>query len=220
MKRLFFPLGLIMAGLCMGWLVGGSMTPVVGTAIPVLFGAVAAVFSALGSLSKPSGQKELAVEASWKALQLNHDRMMLLFGLTLFWFFTGFAGGVVLGAMARTHSWFAPNVELPWSKENQPPDLITACKLLVLSSQLSQAGYSQDAIKSVCALKPVSVTDLSKTIEDLRASLPVKGKPGSAVMEIWSPPAQFIGNSSADLRRLLQEVTTSGSNSPPVTSPP
>lgn len=155
-----FTLGLLAAGLCLGWLVGGSSTPVAGAAIPVVFGAVAAVFTALAGAGQiTSEDSKKGTSTPWPRrrlalLRINHKAIAGIFGFTLLWFFSGFGGGLYLGARARIEGWFqpAPISELPWSREAPPPDLATAVEWVALAERLTERGYSAAQITDILRL--------------------------------------------------------------------
>lgn len=171
-----------------GYMVGGSATPVVSIAIPAIFGVIV---SAFGLLNKGSVQKDLltlATQTTDADIRKSIDRLLrdgeLLptrIGVGLIVFTIFYLAGTIVGSLARTHDFFAPEFEpalFPWAKENKPPaTLEDAVGWIALAQQLKSAGYSDDQISELYKLpagdslaKADGPVDLSTTADHSKAT--------------------------------------------------
>ena len=147
-----------------GYMVGGSATPVVAVALPALFGIAA---TAVGLLQPRLGLKEkaellaalrdtpgaLEQLARWKTpASAVHMRM----GLALLVFGVSYLSGSIIGTTARTRGWFAPPIpvrraDFPWTPDgtgelSQPSTIEEALTWITLQHRLLDMGYRKDDV--------------------------------------------------------------------------
>lgn len=175
----------------MGYMVGGSASPVIGVALPAIFGLVV---TAVG-LFQPSfpSKEQLALFSSLQensslssyleSLQKNQARAPLRVGLALLTFGVIYLAGTILGTTARTHQWFAPEQgavappEFPWASAAKPTTVGSALEWIELQERLLQRGYSSSDIAELYSIQISEWDDARKEKKRLEE---LSSKSGSA----------------------------------------
>ena len=100
MKRLLAPLSLLVSGLCVGWLIGLSISPVLQTVLTSVLALVTGAVSVLAGLSVADGDGGDKPRRRVKVTPVPVAMLVL-----------GIAIGAPFGIHARTNLWFGPNAK-------------------------------------------------------------------------------------------------------------
>jgi uncharacterized membrane protein YfcA len=164
----------------MGYMVGGSASPVIGVALPAVFGLVATAVGLFQPSFPSKEQLELfstlqgnsSLSSYLEFLQKNHARAPLRVGLALLTFGVVYLAGTILGTTARTHQWFAPEQiavappAFPWVSAAKPITVGAALEWIELQDRLLQRGYSSSAIAELYSIQ-ISEWDEAKKGKNL-----------------------------------------------------
>lgn len=155
-------LGIGLVGAVVGFMVGASDTPVVGTVIPVVFGVITAALAVIGRSPLPLAKElvELANNQGWqdRAQELLDTELRrargtpLKFGVVLVVFAVLYAAGSFAGVQARTNAWLLPRpvpAPFPWNGAKAPGTVERALEWLTVAQSLRAAGYSDEHIQDL-----------------------------------------------------------------------
>lgn len=211
--------GVALVGLTIGYMSGGSQTPVVSAAIPVIFGLVATAFAVLqtksGKISNTSSRPTSPLHPHL-ALRRDEKRQLTLIasahlqrniGICLVTFSIGFLVGAHCGAYVRLHDVLRPQAapaDFAWKSLEPPPSVEAALQWLAIQQRMETAGYSANQIGEIYQIQ----------IKEWRTRATI----GNRVMEIAkttpkadnnAPPSDNSPTSSAillDIFNRCQEV--------------
>lgn len=145
----------------LGFMVGGSATPVVGIILPAIFGLVVTAVSLYPTKFPSKEQLEIFTELQknellTQYLELIKDQQSkapLKIGLILIVFGVVYQLGAITGITARTHQWFLPEQKVapkfPWSLSKTPVSTATAFEWITLQSGLLTLGYTNEQISEL-----------------------------------------------------------------------
>lgn len=153
-------LGIGCVGIMLGYMVGGSSSPVISIAVPTIFGLV---ITALGLMKAPQPSKNLlkflrsygADASSIPEIKDFRNRNQLapnLIGLTLIIFSCTFFIAAYYGSESRikNHSELDAALEFPWSDNTTKPLTInSALGWIALQQRLYEIGYDHARIKEL-----------------------------------------------------------------------
>lgn len=160
-NNLILLLGIAAIAAPLGFMVGGSATPVVGIALPAIFGLVATAIGLFQTTWPSKEHAELVVLASTNADIRSHLESMKSrlastprnIGLALILFSAAYTSSAILGIRARTEDWFSvpqPEApEFPWASSKKPPTIESALQWIVLQADLRTAGYTDLQISTL-----------------------------------------------------------------------
>lgn len=137
-SKFWFVFGLGCLALVLGYLVGGSHSPVAGVAITAAFGLAVPLFTLLGGKSADTSTDRL--EVAGKVLSV----FCLLFVV-----------GIALGAFSRLRNWPAPSREaevFPW-KDQAPKTAYHAVDWIILKHRLRSLGYSDEQVLELYSIQ-------------------------------------------------------------------
>ena len=166
--QLILSMGVFFVALALGYMIGGSGTPVLGAIAPAIFGLVAAALSLVASGRMPN-MDQGAVDVSQKT----HASAPARVGIVLTIFATAFIFGSIIGAMARTQHWFAPKPSappsFPWEANelDSPPTIESALQWIGLQKALLERGYTVDRINVLYAIQSAEWQRLADQSTDL-----------------------------------------------------
>lgn len=158
-------LGIAFVAATVGYMAGGSGTPVASVAIPAVFGLVA---TALGLLqaSQPSKDlleylKSVGEKGDSQPDVVEYRRRVKSapgrIGIALIVFSIAYLAGATVGAKIRIDGLLAPKPqasEFPWAKNDTPPPTIAAAlEWMALQARLSELGYEPDRIAVLYAIQ-------------------------------------------------------------------
>jgi len=159
--HLLLTLGVGTVGATLGYMVGGSATPVVSVAVPAIFGLVVTAVGlmqaaqpskALLELLKTLGDKadKLPEIADFRARQRTAPARI---GITLIAFSLMYLAGATVGASVRASNVLAPTQTapaFPWSLSDvKPPTISAALQWLTLQGRLRELGYDETRIREL-----------------------------------------------------------------------
>jgi len=198
-------LGIGATGLVVGFMVGGSATPVGSVAVPAVFGLIMAGVALL----QPLGTKEI-VEALQKAIadpnrltseldplrKADEDRrnnarrsmgkMLLVFALL-------YTVGMILGGLARTQHWLAASINenpIPWKgSSTQPPSVATALEWVFVQRRLLEYGYKPEDVRALYAVQEAEW----KRRQEKGATSPPIHTPPQQQLPTWPSPKPTEG---------------------------
>lgn len=157
--------GIAFVAATIGYMTGGSGTPVVSVAIPAVFGLVV---TALGLLQASQPSKELLEYLKVEGTKADQQPEIIEYrkrsesaplrvGVALLVFSTFYMTGVTFGAKVRIEGLLLPNREakpFPWlDSSNPPPSLALALEWIALQSRLSDLGYKSEQISVLYAIQ-------------------------------------------------------------------
>lgn len=151
--------GLAVLGFTTGWLIGGSATPVVGAALPLLLGLgvtasqlasdrrrdklLSALTTATSSEAIHSIREDLRAEYDQFSANAGHiGKSLLAFSLPLL-------AGVMTGSLARIQQWFVEKPSIPWITPDEPDDVDEFAGTLSLRAKLAAQGFSKEEIQQI-----------------------------------------------------------------------
>ncbi|WP_313621443.1 hypothetical protein [Achromobacter sp.] len=153
--------GVGLVGLTIGYMSGGSSTPVAGVAIPVIFGLMATVFAVLqakkdrsdaSTLPEPAPPADDHRSESGKTAALPDLHPHRNVGVCLVVFSLGFLAGAHTGAYVRVHELMRPRPSapmLPWKEgDDQPPSVESALQWVAVQRELVSLGFDERQIDS------------------------------------------------------------------------
>lgn len=190
-NQLVLNIGVFAVAVALGYMVGGSGTPVVGPVAPTIFGLVAAALSLVASGRMPSigavsagGNDKADVNAPARV------------GVVLTIFAVAFISGSIVGTFARTQQWFAPEVStpdsFPWDRHKfQPPTIESALQWIGLQKQLLKRGYSEAEIDTLYSIQ-VTEWERRKNNQD-RNDGPEAGSLSDGDYRWWEGPDSGSG---------------------------
>lgn len=156
--------GVALVGVMIGYMSGGSQTPVVSAAIPVIFGLVATAFAVLRTKGRHSAQhhREPAVllHPTFALRRQEKNRLEVLssahlhknIGIFLVTFSIGFLVGAHCGAYVRLHDILRPQTlrtDFAWRSQEPPPSVETALLWLAIQQRMEIAGYSENQVREI-----------------------------------------------------------------------
>lgn len=165
--------GLAVVGWTVGYMVGGSSTPVVSVMLPLLFGLVPLAMEALKrsadagrqarlttTLAQVTSEEERAkiIDAITREREPVASRKEL--GLALIAVGLSVWIGGIVGGLARAHQWYRPQIRaagtLPWDGKDPPADcpltIAAAVRFVNLRADLLAIGYEDAQIDRIYAL--------------------------------------------------------------------
>jgi hypothetical protein len=137
-SKIWFSTGLTSLALILGFLVGGSHSPVAGVAITAAFGLAVPFFSLLGGRGDVGRTDRLATAG----------KVLTVFCLV-------FVVGMSLGAYSRLQDWPAPtrySQVFPW-KDQPPKTAYHAIDWIIVGDRLRSLGYNNEQIQQVYAIQ-------------------------------------------------------------------
>ncbi len=165
-RLVWFPTGIALLALLLGFLVGASQTPVAGVAVTAAFGLAAA---ALGFLQSSTTEKYFdlvaaRIEAAEKpADRPRHEQLLAALdervsqglertGRALVLFAVVFALGILGGALVRVSGWPHRTKEarrFPWAAGQAPALAENAVAWIGIQERLREAGFTQEQIEEL-----------------------------------------------------------------------
>lgn len=158
-------MGIACVGAALGYMVGGSASPVVAVAVPAIFGLVVTALSLMQG-AKPSSEIFDLIKALGKRADAvpevidfrNKARSApARLGFSLIIFSVSFIFFATFGADARINNTLvskpaAPT--FPWAQSvTKPPNIIAALEWLALQGRLNELGYDDTRIKELYELQ-------------------------------------------------------------------
>jgi len=147
-------IGLSITGFTVGYMVGGSSTPVVGIAIPLLFGLIITSFGMFQPYkhikhlhSDITNNIDEIISKTKKEL----SEVKRIIGFTLIFFSSFYLVGTFIGSYTRINSIFkvTNSPAFPWSKDNKPKEMKEALAWIKLQNILTKLGYSKSKIEDL-----------------------------------------------------------------------
>ena len=102
-------LSLLLSGCGLGWIVGLSVSPVVGVVVAAVVGAAASLVSALAGLEPPGADNGAPAGGGEEGGPVRRRRLPRANPVPLTLFILGLVLGSIFGIQARTHGWLAPD---------------------------------------------------------------------------------------------------------------
>jgi hypothetical protein len=139
-----------------GWLIGGSASPVAGTALPVLLGLGVTVSQLTAERRRDKLLASLAHTESDNVVQLISEEMraereqsVVAFeqlGKSILAFALPMLLGTLLGGLARVQEWFVDRPSLPWSTLDKVSSVEELSGLLASRAQLASQDFAEEDI--------------------------------------------------------------------------
>jgi hypothetical protein len=146
--QLSLAVGLAVTAGVLGFMVGGSESPVVSTVIPAAFALLIPAFGLIkGRASSSPNEPEHNAEQGHQTARVS-PHMMFLVGIML----TVFSGSYVLGALVGIRFREAlpsRSLGLPWATKEQQPPVDEALQWLVVQSRLLEYGYNLKDVRTL-----------------------------------------------------------------------
>jgi hypothetical protein len=167
-NQLVLSLGVASIGATIGYMVGGSSSPVVSVAIPAIFGLVV---TGIGLMQVATPNKDLLefIKAHGsdaetvpeiKTYRTESKKAPGRIGLTLIVFSVAYLAAATLGAKVRIDNWLVTHHSapaFPWaSKETKPPTIEGALEWIALQHRLRDLGYAE---KNILELYDIQVKE-------------------------------------------------------------
>lgn len=154
-RYLWLYIGVLSVGAVLGYMVGASNSPVVGTAIPSVFGLVVLAIGAIKDRGRPATSGGTEVESEERR-GMNHlfssfhsarplGIMLTIFSVT---YFAALLGGTEVRAASIKN---APP-HFPWPNAKPPANVEDALEWLAVQQQLIAYGYSPEQVQALYAL--------------------------------------------------------------------
>jgi hypothetical protein len=137
--------GVIATGAALGYMVGASLSPVVGAAIPGVFTVLVFGFEAINGLRRSDAPEKKVHEEAVPVLPLFFTPIGKL--LTLF--SIAYLGSMLIGTEVRTHALEHKETPFPWAGSKQPSSVEDALDWITVQSHLRDYGYSTDQIQQL-----------------------------------------------------------------------
>lgn len=202
----------------LGFMVGGSATPVVGIILPAIFGLVVTAVSLYPTKFPSKDQLEIFTELQKNGLLTQYLELIkdqqskapLKIGLILLVFGVVYQLGAITGTTARTHQWFLPEQKVapkfPWSLSKRPVSAAAAFEWITLQSGLLTLGYTNEQIAELYKIQ-VSEWDALEAIDKSKI------KPRADAQDTKWPPIGFLAypKSSAESPPFVLTGPTIGS---------
>ena len=193
-QQLLLLLGIAFVAATVGYMAGGSGTPVASVAIPAVFGLVV---TALGLLQAAQPNKDLLeyLKSSGEKADTQPDIVEYRkrtksaparIGIALIVFSSAYLVAATFGAKVRIDNVLAPKKEareFPWAKsDTKPPTIAAALEWMALQARLNELGYETDRISVLYAIQVAEWKSLAAQAE-VAASAPERSetppKPGT-----------------------------------------
>jgi hypothetical protein len=202
--------GLAAVTFTVGYMIGGSQTPVVGAVIPAVFGLLASAASVVRSRSNankgtnredPDSEQERVLGESsrfedssvWWASPAVVGKCMLVFGLF-------FLTGTVVGGLARVNQWLvvprhaALSESFGLTKADTELDLKSALEWVTLRGALQDTGCTDDELAAIFSIFKTGEKENDSLDSDIQSLLELLAKagsvPGASTPAIFSPPGE------------------------------
>ena len=143
-------LGLSFTAVALGYMVGASNSPVVGSVIPGVFGLVVVaigVFKDLGHRTDVEDRNSAPKERDGST-PLSFDSIRSL-GIMLTVFAISYFGAAILGTEVRALTSRPASTQFPWTEKNRPTKTTTALEWLVVQKRLVAYGYTLDQVRQL-----------------------------------------------------------------------
>lgn len=209
-------LGVASVGATLGYMVGGSASPVVGVAVPAIFGLVVA---SLGLLQANQPSKEFLEFLKTHGESANslpevaeyRSRVRMAparLGVLLMVFSAAYLVAATIGAKVRIGKLLVPSIPaaaFPWdANTTKPATIAEALQWLALQSRLIELGYNDDRIRELYGIQAVEWQRAAQS-EDLAATRPQAGasaprtvdRPATALIDLPSRSAHRPGAASS-----------------------
>jgi len=138
-----------MTAVSIGYMVGASNSPVVGSITPAVFGIVIFALGVL-KIQKTTGSEHAQVPGSpsmdVSVIPLRSVRQL---GIMLTLFSISYFGAALLGTEIRALAVAKKSPELPWAANSEPNNLDTALQWLVIQKRLEAYGYTPGQVRQV-----------------------------------------------------------------------
>lgn len=149
---LWLYIGVSSTAVALGYMVGASVSPVVASVIPAVFGLVLVAFGVLKDHGLRVGVEDkgtTAVEPE-KANLASRAGIRPL-GIMLTVFAISYLGAAILGTEIRARASVAEQ-QFPWTEKNRPTKRKTVLEWLVVQERLVAYGYTPDQVRQVYEL--------------------------------------------------------------------
>ncbi|HRX00261.1 MAG TPA: hypothetical protein P5280_12270 [Cyclobacteriaceae bacterium] len=214
----------------MGYMVGGSGSPVISVALPAVFGLVAIAvglfqpnFPSKEQLELFSALQQNASLSSYlESLKKNHERAPLMIGLALLTFGIVYLAGTILGTTARIHHWFAPTATssappaFPWVSATKPVTARAALEWIALQDKLLKRGYSHSDIAD---LYSIQVSEWDETKEKIKRLEDLTSKSVNAPVQPSHQNETALTALVEELLKYLKSVNSANSSPFPLIYP-
>jgi hypothetical protein len=164
-QQLILLIGIAFVAATVGYMAGGSGTPVAGIAIPAIFGLMV---TAVGLLQAVQPSKEFLefIKAAGDKADTQQDIVDYRqrarsapsrVGVALIVFSAAYLSAATFGAKVRIDGLLISNLqaqEFPWaSNKTKPPSISAALEWMALQSRLTELGYSSNRIAQLYAIQ-------------------------------------------------------------------
>lgn len=156
MRNLF--IGIFFLGICSGFLIGASKSPVVGIAITSLFGFIGA-FAGILNISK----KDDELKNNFIEYFLSNKKMITPISYFLIIYSISLLIGVITGEKYRSGELSFNNNFLVWEKDNRPQTLEEGIDWIMIIEKMKILGYSKKQIQEL-----YSINESRKTNSNLQ----------------------------------------------------
>jgi len=150
-------LGLSITGYAVGYMVGGSATPVVSVAIPLVFGLIVSSFGLLQPYKQINtlpdnitNNADLVREIIDK-IEVRAIHTKKYIGLALIFFSSFYLFGTLIGSNMRINEWLVIKQDqtLPWEESVKPNNINDAVNWILLDYKLKNLGFTNKDVKSL-----------------------------------------------------------------------
>lgn len=164
-QQLILVVGIAFVAATVGYMAGGSGTPVASVAIPAVFGLVV---TALGLLQAAQPSKDLLEYLKSAGDKADTQPDILEYrkrtksapariGIALIVFSSVYLLAATIGAKVRIDNLLAPTKEVrefPWAKsDTKPPTIAAALEWMALQARLTELGYDNERITALYAIQ-------------------------------------------------------------------
>jgi hypothetical protein len=167
---LWLYIGVLSIGTVLGYMVGASNSPVVGTAIPSVFGLVAIAIGAVKHWSHPatSSDRERGSEEREGTSRLSLSRHTVgPLGIMLTIFSATYLAAMLGGTEVRAASFRVRPTQFPWPNSKPPQNVEDALDWLAVQQQLIAYGYSPEQVQELYKLPRAKTGQLTSYVPPL-----------------------------------------------------
>ena len=157
----------------LGFLVGGSHSPVAGVAITAVFGMVVTATGLLGPNDRPVAHSDDPPPSKGRGRRIT-KQMYRRTGAVLLMFAVMFAAGLFGGVSVRSSASREART-FPWDQSNKPASAFDAVDWLVVQENLLSRGYTDQQVQELYrgwSPAPVSPYQAARTLSDLFLAAP------------------------------------------------
>lgn len=175
-------IGFTFSALIIGFIIGASNTPVVGSFITAIFGFLGVIVGSEWFISK-----------SYK-----RDISSTFIGICSLLISLSIVSGLFIGEAYRKNKIFSVEKEVPWTVDTPPENTKEAIDWLLLKEKIIALGYTDETVSEIYQIRLKEIKKIKQKISESDGTFDSMGVP----IEVYDESSSFNGMISLPTRKI------------------